>query len=509
MRRPDTLVLVLLVLLLAGCEGRTVEKYVIIDVDGKQIQRQTGATTVTDALDDAGIELGPLDRVQPDLNQAIERSTRISVTRVREEITREQRTLPFPRTQLRDEAMADGTSRVVQLGVNGREELTYKSVYENNQETSRDLISERTVEIPREEIVVVGAKGLLATVPISGTLVYLSNNNAWLMRGSTAEKRPLTFSGDLDGRVFALAPDGHHLLFTRRASVGGAAGAAGPLNELFQLDWQTVGDSGMAVGVEDALYADWLSDTQIIYSQGERTVGAPGWKAHNDLWTYDLTTHQKQTVLAPMSDVEYAFWGVSFALAPDRKRVAFASADSVGFVDVQTGTRSVLQQFPPYETDAGWVWTPDVTWSPDTRFVAATLHAPPPQTPAPGLAQLFDVWAVDANGTFAAPLAPDTGMFANPLWSNLGSIAYAQARHPRESADDQYDLFVMNADGSNKRRVFPLQGQQGISNPQFAWSSDGQQLAVLQDGNLYVVSADGTKAAQLTADGGGTQVRWR
>jgi Tol biopolymer transport system component len=306
-----------------------------------------------------------------------------------------------------------------------------------------------------------------------------------------------------------MSPDGTRVLFTRRASVGGAAGAVGPLNALFLLDSQSIGDSGIALGVEDVLYADWLSNGQIIYSTGERTVGAPGWKAHNDLWTYDLAAHRKAVVLAPLSGIEYAFWGVSFALAPDRKRIVFAAADALGFVEVSSGTLNVLQQFPALETNAGWVWTPDVTWSPDMRFVAATLHAPPPETPRPELAQLFDVWVLSTNGSFAAPLAPDTGMFANPVWSRQGSIAYAQARHPRDSADDQYDVFVMNADGGNKRRIFPLQGDHGLTNPQFEWSSDGERLLVLQDGNLYVVSGSGKSAAQLTADGGGTQLRWR
>ncbi len=501
--------LLFIIMFLLACESRALDKFVIIDVDGREIQRNTQVATVSDALDEAHIQLGPLDRVTPDLNQPIERSSRITVTRVREEFPREERTLPFPRTLLRDEALPDGTSRVVQLGVNGREELTYKIVHENDVEVSRDLFSQHTLEIPREEIVVVGAKGLLKSVPITGVIFYLSNNNAWLMRDSSSAKRPLTFTGDLDGRAFAVSPDGSRVLFTRRASVGGAVGAVGPLNSLWQVDSRIVGDSATAVAIENVLYADWLSATQIIFSTGERTVGAPGWKAHNDLWSYDFTSKQKQQLLAPLTHVAYAFWGVSFALAPDRKRIVYASADELGFVDVLSGQRNALQQFPVYQTNAGWVWTPDVNWSPDMRFVAATLHAPPRDTPKPELALLFDVWAINTSGTFAAPLAPDSGMFANPLWSGHGRIAYAQARHPRESADDQYDLFVMNVDGGGKQRVFPAQGEHGMSNPQFAWSPDGTWMLALYDGNLFRVDINNNRSSQLTADGGGTQLRWR
>ena len=80
---------------------------------------------------------------------------------------------------------------------------------------------------------------------------------------------------------------------------------------------------------------------------------------------------------------------------------------------------------------------------------------------------------------------------------------------PQQSADSEYDLWVMNVDGSNKQRVFPAQGEHGMTNPQAAWSADGRQLIVLQDGNLFLVDVATGTAAQLTADGGGTQLRWR
>jgi hypothetical protein len=67
----------------------------------------------------------------------------------------------------------------------------------------------------------------------------------------------------------------------------------------------------------------------------------------------------------------------------------------------------------------------------------------------------------------------------------------------------------MNVDGSNKQRVFPEQGGAGIVNPQAVWSGDGSQILVIQEGNIYLVDAGGKGAVQLTADGGGTAVRWR
>ncbi|MEP7199001.1 MAG: G5 domain-containing protein, partial [Chloroflexota bacterium] len=504
-----TLVLLALLLLLAACESRAGEKFVVIVVDEKELRYTTQAATIGEALRESPARLGPLDRVSPDLNEPTTRSNRIVITRVREDTIVEERVVPFPRTILRDEAVADGTARAIQLGVNGHEEVTQKITYQNNVEIARETVAQRTIEIPREEIVLLGAKGLLKSIPLAGMLFYISNGNAWLMFDESAQKRPLTFTGDLDGRAFAVSPDYEHVLASRRASVGGAIGAGGPLNSLWLINTGFVGDTAASVGIEDVLWADWLSDTQIIYSTGERTVGAPGWKAHNDLWLYDFGAHAKQPLLEPQSQFAYAFWGMTWALSPDRKRLVYASADELGFIEVASGQRTSLQQFPVYQTQAGWVWTPDVSWSPDMRLLAATLHAPPPDTPLPENAPTFDVWVVNTRSSFAAQLAPETGMFANPVWSPQGRIAYAQAHQPQQSADSQYDLWVMNIDGSGKQPIFPQQGEHGLTNPQAAWSADGKQLVVLYDGNLYLVDADGKRAAQLTADGGTTVLRWR
>jgi len=70
-------------------------------------------------------------------------------------------------------------------------------------------------------------------------------------------------------------------------------------------------------------------------------------------------------------------------------------------------------------------------------------------------------------------------------------------------------VFVMNVDGGNKQRIFPPLGAHGLTNPQFAWSNDGAQLLALYDGNLFMVDVNAKSAAQLTADGGGTQLRWQ
>ena len=59
------------------------------------------------------------------------------------------------------------------------------------------------------------------------------------------------------------------------------------------------------------------------------------------------------------------------------------------------------------------------------------------------------------------------------------------------------------------RFVFPPEGQPGLSaNQVVSWSPDGRLLAVVYDGNLWLVNPDTGQTQQLTGDGLATTPRW-
>ena len=136
-----------------------------------------------------------------------------------------------------------------------------------------------------------GTKGTVAPVDITGTLAYIGKGNTWIVRESTAERRPLTTDGDLDGRMFDLSPDGKYLLFSR--SVGHPVGAihesplqdSPELNTLWIIDTVPFNAEPRQIPIKNALYAQWAPDgsSHVAYTAGEKTQGAPGWKAYNDL----------------------------------------------------------------------------------------------------------------------------------------------------------------------------------------------------------------------------------
>ncbi|MBC7252094.1 MAG: DPP IV N-terminal domain-containing protein, partial [Anaerolineae bacterium] len=207
----------------------------------------------------------------------------------------------------------------------------------------------------------------------------------------------------------------------------------------------------------------------------------------------------------------------TFAWSPDGRRLAYATADEVGVVDVEGKALTPLIQFPPFRTYSEWVWTPTLSWSPDGRFILCSLHNPRLEGDVPEDSQVFDVWALDVAGEVNVRLVAEAGMWANPRWSPIytttqavveSSIVYGQARYPASSQDSRYDLYLMDRDGSNRRAIFPAPGESGVRVPQMAWSPDASQLAVIYNGDVYLVDLSNGQIRQLTGDGQCSQPRW-
>jgi hypothetical protein len=514
--------LLFLGLLSSAVACRPQEKQVFIEVDGTHSEVTTEATTVRQALAEAGVTLGDKDRVQPDLWQELRPGMTVVVTRVEERLEVVRETIPFQRRTVRNEAIPAGETRLLQLGANGEDEVTYRVVLEDGLEASRNEVRREPLKAPVEEIVVVGTRGDLTPVPIAGSLVYLSGGNAWAMRQVSSARRPLTAEGDLDGRAFSLSPDGRTLLYSRRYEGGGLEQ---PLNALWAVSTAIVGEKPISLGVEGVLYAEWSPDNRrIAYSTAERSPGSPGWKAHNDLWVATLLTDtlanemalETSMVLTASEVGIYSWWGSSYAWSPAGTRLAYARPDQVGIIDLERRERIPLLDFPVVHTYSEWAWTPALSWSPDGLFLATVLHGPPVGSEAPEDSPVFDLWVLGSDGSLKLKVADRVGMWAAPCWSRPETVAgrkniqvaYSQAQNPLDSLNSRYDLYVMDRDGSNRQRVFPLGQEPGLELPQIAWSPDSHSIAFIYNGDLYALDLAGGPARQLTGDGQCSQLKW-
>lgn len=509
----------LLVLGLAAC-GNPEPIYVRLVVDGQeQLLEVTAASLlVRDLLAAVDLTLGPMDRVEPDLYVEVVDGASVVVTRVEEAFETERRVVPFAHETVRSEGVPAGERRLLQAGANGEMEITYKVMLEDGVEVAREEVRREIVVEPVDETVLVGVQGELTSTPISGTIVYLTGGNAWLMRESSDLRRNITGYGDLDGRVFALSSDGARLLFTR-AMVGDVDT---PLNSLWLALTSLVGEDPLYLGITGVVWAEWAPVPQeagaaaqrFAFSTAERTGGVPGWKARNDLWLVTLADDpadepKVEMLLPPTAEIPYAWWGRTYAWSPDGTYLAYAQADEVGFLAVSDKVLLPLASYPSLRTQSSWAWVPSVSWSPDNYLLAFVAHEGGVEDLNPEDSPVFGLWVASSDAELEVRLAEEVGMWAAPRWSPGGDLlVYGQAQSPRNSQDSRYDLFVMDRDGSNVQRLFPPEGLMGLIAPEVAWSPAGDAVLVEYEGNLYRVSVPDGSLKQLTSDGASSHPRW-
>jgi resuscitation-promoting factor RpfB len=501
--------LLVFTLLMSGCQRPAEVKQVFIEVDHGRHVLNTDVATVRDALAQAEIELGELDRVEPDLYVQIGPEMTIRVIRVAENIEVERVTLPFERQVVVNEALPNGERRLVQLGANGEEEVTIRVVREDGVEVERTEISRISILEPIDEIIVVGAEGRgLASVPVEGAIAYLAGGNAWVMRDSNRARRPLTTEGDLDGRVFSLAADGRTLAYTRRLE----GDLETPLNQLWMVSTTVVGERPISLPVQGALYAQWspvVTDTRLAYSTFARVASSPGWRANNDLWLLDVSaqTVDPVEVRPPNAAGIYSWWGTSFKWSPDGSQMAYARADQVGVIDFLSGRDRVLLDFAPVATFGDWVWIPGIDWSPNGQFIAATGHGLPLASESPEESPVFDLWLLATTGSLQARVAEQVGMWSGPSWGQAG-LVFGQAESPLASVDSRYQLRLIDHDGSNNQPIFPTNQGLGVQLPEIVWSPSAKEIVFVNNGNLFLLKLDGTPARQLTTDGQASHPLW-
>jgi Tol biopolymer transport system component len=175
-------------------------------------------------------------------------------------------------------------------------------------------------------------------------------------------------------------------------------------------------------------------------------------------------------------------------LSPDRKWVAFDGASPgkrpLTDFDIQivrldgTGRRTL--------TDSDY-WDIDAQWSPDGKLLSFTRG---------GRGDLgwpnTEIWTVRRDGTDLRRIGPGS----DARWSPDGTKLVFDAPTSRSRAD----LFVMNADGTNRRQLLSTSKLEGAA----GWSPDGKKILFTRfnddsgrNADVIVMNADGTNARRV------------
>ena len=527
------LILLLTGLLSTSCTAPQVTQGdidVLVNADGveKSIRVPSGST-VQQVIDNAGITLSALDRVEPASYTVISDGSEVRIIRVDEEFFVKEVIIPFERQVVRNESMPAGESRLSQPGVNGVQENTYRRLLENGVEVANSLVKSVTVQEAVPEIMMMGSQSPFAAVAIPGKLAYLSNGNAWVMEGTTANRKPVITTGDLDGQIFSLSQDGSWLLFSRHAdddkninTLWAAKIDDDPI-ELIDLQVANI-----------VHFADWNPALSVVgFSTVEPRSTPPGWQANNDLYTAGVSdsgfTTEPRPELEPNAGGIYGWWGMDFTWFPDGLRLAYTRPDGVGIFDPRDDQLQVVRETIPLQTGSDWAWAPGVSLGPDGKVLYMVDHVPSPGSAIPEESSLFDLVAIPLEAGFPVTLASDVGMFAypaaspvydsasaDPAFNGDYQVAFLQAIFPNQSDSSRYQLIVIDRDGSNRRVLFPGEGAPGLEPQHVNWSpervnDEGKSIliAILYQGNLWFVDAEDGSAQQITGDGQTSRIDWK
>jgi resuscitation-promoting factor RpfB len=521
------LLLILFLLFLAGCASvpptsTLLNVSISLDKEVKEMDLPPGIT-VEKAVELAGFSIHPLDRISPPSYTIISEDLEIEIFRVTETFETEEILLSFETQTMKNETLPEGQTLLVQAGVNGVQQNTYRILFENGIEVSRTLIKQDLLVETKPEIIMVGVQTPYTEVGFLGKIAYLTAGNAWIMEQNSGNRKPVITSGDLDGRIFSLSPDGNWLLFTRLPEDESSE----DINELWMLNISNENSKPIYLRVNNIIhFAEWhpTDKLTLAYSTVETRETAPGWQANNDLHIMSVNENgiilRREEVLETNSGGIYGWWGTEFMWFENGDFIVYARSDSIGRIDLKEGEVLSFVNILPLQTRGSWAWIPGTAVSPAGDILYFVKHGSSNANgPEDESSQDFSLSAfVTSNDYPVIDLVQTTGMFTYPVASPADQsnflIAYLQAIFPEQSETSGYHLYIMDQDGSNRIKVFPPEGAPGLDPQKVVWqpvSTENSMLRIslIYQGNLWLLDIDSNRSYQLTGDGSISAIDWQ
>lgn len=128
-----------------------------ITVDGQTIAARTTKDTVSDVLEEYGIQTGAMDEISPGAKAALAPGMEIRVARISVQTLVEDVAVDYKVQKQYTTKAPQGTTRVAREGREGTERRTWTVSYRDGKEVSRQLASKKVITQPVDKLIMVGS----------------------------------------------------------------------------------------------------------------------------------------------------------------------------------------------------------------------------------------------------------------------------------------------------------------------------------------------------------------
>ena len=145
--------------------------------DGRDCKIKSAEKDVKTMLKKEKIAYSDVDKLSQPLSRKLYGGMKLVITRVNSEVVRNIQSIDYDTVVQNDDNMVKGDKKVVQQGETGVKESTYKIIYEDGKQVSKDLLNEVVSKDPVKQIISVGTLGVISASR-GGSIYYTKTLNA-------------------------------------------------------------------------------------------------------------------------------------------------------------------------------------------------------------------------------------------------------------------------------------------------------------------------------------------
>lgn len=278
-------------------------------------------------------------------------------------------------------------------------------------------------------------------------VVFNRDNNAWLWTEDGGE-RHLTKDGGVDQVL--LSDDKRVITFRRGNGIWAVNVDGGDERQLVKESDLPIPQEGEMAEYITGMTIDqmaWIPGSHQLLFNTRLTSDGPGLLLSDDLWRVDADRLSLENLFAPGE-------GGNFAIAPDGKRVALVTPDSISLATINGEDKQRIFRYTPVTTYSEFRYYARPVWSPNSDVLGVVIPPPdplagvvfpPPDSSArvviPNL--VYDIWRLPTDGTparLAGTIEARGGLLVPVINPTLEIIAYL----PSQEVDpERTDLFFV------------------------------------------------------------------